>query len=389
MKNLVYGLWACLCLLGCAQQQPAGKYTLKGNIKGLKDGTILQLVPFAHHEEPVLTETSIKEGKFIFEGTVLTPRLMILRVKDCYGKLDLMLEDKNIFVDGTVTCSFVGKDSLPIYNFSAMVKGSPLTDYYKRMMSPRDSLDRIRKDFQKRYNDFTNAYSKAYTDKDAAKMQELMDSEIGKNMQKEDKEFFQAMEKNYNRIILENKETFWGPLALIALTSYLTPDQKNLYEQFSQEAKDSYYGKMVYEELYPAGRVGQPVPAFTVKEANGKEHSLQSLLEGRKYALIDFWASWCGPCRKEIPNLKDAYAKFADKGFQIISISTDKKESDWKKALDEEKLTWPNFRSNEVAGLYKVKAIPTMYLVDSKGVLIALDLRGKALIDKLTELFHE
>ena len=87
--------------------------------------------------------------------------------------------------------------------------------------------------------------------------------------------------------------------------------------------------------------------------------------------------------------MKDAYAKFADKGFQIISISTDKKESDWKKALDEEKLTWPNFRSNEVAGLYKVKAIPTMYLVDSKGVLIALDLRGKALIDKLTELFHE
>ena len=98
MKNLVYGLWACLCLLGCAQQQPAGKYTLKGNIKGLKDGTILQLVPFAHHEEPVLTETSIKEGKFIFEGTVLTPRLMILRVKDWTLKTQKWTFEINYFL---------------------------------------------------------------------------------------------------------------------------------------------------------------------------------------------------------------------------------------------------------------------------------------------------
>ena len=174
---------------------------------------------------------------------------------------------------------------------------------------------------------------------------------------------------------------------MVSLSSYLTPDQKEIYEQFSEAAKESYYGKKVKEELYPAGMVGQPARAFTVKDADGKEVTLASLLEGKKYALIDFWASWCGPCRKEIPNLKNLYKKYADKGFQIISISIDKKEEDWQKALKEEGLTWPNFCDREVADLYKVKAVPTMYLVDAKGILAGQDLRGKALADKLEELF--
>ena len=111
-------------------------------------------------------------------------------------------------------------------------------------------------------------------------------------------------------------------------------------------------------------------------------------LEGKKYLLIDFWASWCGPCRREIPNLKNLYKQYAEKGFQIVSISIDKNESDWQKALKEEGLEWPNFRSQEVSDLYRVKSVPTMYLIDSKGVLVGTDLRGEALVKKLAELFQ-
>ena len=142
------------------------------------------------------------------------------------------------------------------------------------------------------------------------------------------------------------------------------------------------------EELYPAGNIGQQVKPFTVKDAEGKDVTLATLLEGKKYLLIDFWASWCGPCRREIPNLKNLYKQYAEKGFQIVSISIDKNESDWQKALKEEGLEWPNFRSQEVSDLYRVKSVPTMYLIDSKGVLVGTDLRGEALVKKLAELFQ-
>ena len=176
---------------------------------------------------------------------------------------------------------------------------------------------------------------------------------------------------------------------LISLTSYLTEDQKTTYEAFSQEAKDSYYGRKVKEELYPAGKVGTKVPGFTVTDNDGKEVTLEELCQGQKYVLIDFWASWCNPCRKEIPNLKKLYEKYADKGFQIISISIDKKKADWEKALKEEQLPWPNYLDNgDVAVIYKVKMIPTIYLIDSNGIMVGENLRGETLVQKLAELYN-
>ena len=134
--------------------------------------------------------------------------------------------------------------------------------------------------------------------------------------------------------------------------------------------------------------IGEKVPDFTVKDASGKEYSLAQLSEGKKYILIDFWASWCAPCRREIPNLKNLYAKYGSKGFQIISISRDKNAEDWKKAIEDEQLTWPNFLDeSDIAKLYKVRAIPTMYLVDADGRIVAENVRGEALAEKVAELF--
>ena len=114
------------------------------------------------------------------------------------------------------------------------------------------------------------------------------------------------------------------------------------------------------------------------------------LADGKKYVLLDFWASWCGPCRKEIPNVKKAYEQFKDKGFEVVSISIDKKEDEWRKAVKEENLVWPNFRSEEVANLFKVKAVPTVYLLDSEGKIVASnnECRGEALAAKLAELLQ-
>ena len=121
-----------------------------------------------------------------------------------------------------------------------------------------------------------------------------------------------------------------------------------------------------------------------------KENFENEVLNSTTPVLVDFWASWCNPCRKEIPNLKKLYTQYADRGFQIVSISIDKKEAEWTKALKEEQLQWPNFLDTEgIADIYKVKFVPTMYLIDAQGVMVGENLRGEALANKLAELFGE
>lgn len=123
-------------------------------------------------------------------------------------------------------------------------------------------------------------------------------------------------------------------------------------------------------------------------DENGKKYNFERLAKGKKYVLLDFWASWCAPCRKELPNVKAAYQQFKDKGFEVVSISIDKKEDDWKKAVEQEKMVWPNFRSEEVANQFKVSSVPTVYLVSADDNIVAAndECRGKNLTKKLAEL---
>lgn len=131
---------------------------------------------------------------------------------------------------------------------------------------------------------------------------------------------------------------------------------------------------------------GEIAPEFSLKDSDG---NLFSLREYRgKYVVLDFWASWCGPCRNLIPYLKDLWTKYRDKGFEIISISLDGGETVWKKALDQEKMPWKQLLAagSCVDQLYCVSQIPHLLLLDSQGRIIAINIRGKQLEEKLEEL---
>ena len=379
MKKLLFVMALLAMTLGVNAQ----KYTIKATIGNLPDGTVVQLVPMSHEKEQPLGEATVKGGKFEFTGTATDPICVHILVKDCYGYCSVMLENTDITVTGSVE---KGKawDGVDRYTWNTTITGSPLTEKFQGFVAERQKLDKMFNDNQQRFKHIYEHLNKLKGDELAA----YKKSDEYKEMEKADHEFMQYAEKTMNGLILDNKDSFWGPLLAHQYMSYFTPDQRNMYNQFSDAAKNSWYGKKMRTELWPAGGVGEKIHMFTVKDETGKAITFQQLAKGKKYVLIDFWASWCAPCRNEIPNVKRQYELYKDKGFEVISISIDRNAAQWKKALQEEKLQWPNFLSNEVADQFKVKAVPTMYLVDTEGTILAEndDARGEKLAQKLAEL---
>lgn len=378
-----------LNMMASCAQQPATGYTVTGTIEGIPDGVHVQLIPVSHDSGKPIADTTIVGGEFVFKGVADEPLAVRLVVKDAYGSTPLMLENGSIKLNGNVTSENLNGTTK--YNFSTVsITGSPLTDKYVKLLSTRDRLDSIYTADNERFKDIRTAFGKARGTKNKALMDSVIATSAYKESTKADSLFFATVEMTYHKVVMDNKDSYWGPLMMVSLFSYLTEEQKPWYDALSAEAKESRYGKMVKEEISPSSKVGSKVPVFTIKDREGKSVTLSELCKDKKYILIDFWASWCSPCRKEIPNLKKLYAQYADKGFQIVSISIDKKEADWTKALKEEQLQWPNFLDTEgIAELYKVKFVPTMYLIDEQGVMVGENLRGEALANKLTELFKE
>lgn len=388
LKTMIGACLSLIALAGCTQQS-ATSYTLTGHIDGLPDGTHVQLIPVSHTATQPIADTIVVDGRFVFQGKTEEPRAMRLAVKDAYAITLLMLENGKTDVVGKAIRQ--ENNGMAGYRFSDVaISGSPLTDQYLDLCSVRQHLDSIYQVNNERFAAVRAAYGKAYGAKDKEQMATIAATEDYKAAAAADSVFFATVESAYHQVVMDHKDSFWGPLMMITLFSYLTEEQKAWYDALSDEAKQSYYGQMVKEQVDPSSKVGTSVPAFTAKSRDGQTVSLAELCAGKRYILIDFWASWCNPCRKEIPRLKKLYALYADRGFQIVSISIDKKEAEWTKALQEEQLPWPNFLDTEgIADLYQVRLVPTMYLIDAQGVTVGDNLRGEALEKKLAELFTE
>lgn len=132
-------------------------------------------------------------------------------------------------------------------------------------------------------------------------------------------------------------------------------------------------------------------PNFTMKTIDGGSVTLSKYVQGKKVVLIDFWASWCAPCRKEGKNVKNIYATYHDKGFDVLSVSLDNADAKWRTAVAEEAYAWTQASDLKAFGSpvckqYNVRAIPCLYLVDANLNIIAVNLRGEALLNKVASL---
>jgi peroxiredoxin len=156
-------------------------------------------------------------------------------------------------------------------------------------------------------------------------------------------------------------------------------------------AQKGYFSELIVKSLNDAkvGQIGSMATEFTQNDQNGKPVKLSSFRG--KYVLIDFWASWCRPCRQENPNVVAAYNKYKAKNFTVLGVSLDQDKNNWIQAIAADKLTWTHvsdlkYWSNEVAQLYHIQSIPANLLIDPTGRIIGKDLRGEELLQKLANI---
>ncbi len=251
-------------------------------------------------------------------------------------------------------------------------------------MTSLTELNSIMEKFQADAQQLNTEFGAASREKDDEKMEELRDK-------------FIEMQASTNDLIKAKIREMGSSLAVLQAVNYIDKDQEfpfidSIATVVNTEIPDYKIKRDFIEEIEKLRKlaVGSPAPDISLPDPDGNIVKLSSLKGS--YVLIDFWASWCGPCRKENPNVVRLYQQYHDQGFEIFGVSLDRKAEDWVKAIKDDGLTWVQvsdlkYFESEAARDYNINAIPATILLDRDGNIIAKNLRGKMLEDKLAQLF--
>ncbi|NPA35935.1 MAG: AhpC/TSA family protein [Chlorobi bacterium] len=363
MKSILFSILVLtFTLASCQSKKPEGGFLLKGKIDGA-DGKTYVVATFDGKQLIGLDTATVENGTVEFSGVLDYPQqVYIIEEGQMRPVMQIFAENTDMSFEGSV-------DSL----YAAEVKGS----------KSQDLITAYNKDMEK-YQKQSQELGQKYQAAKAAGDEKTAEDIYNQYMEMNDKRLAET-----EAFIAANPAS---PVSLFLVQSvFMREDFDKLNNAFSKldttlSVIPGYKEIQDYIDVVGKTQIGKTAPDFTVPTIDGKEITLSSL-KG-KYVLLDFWASWCKPCIGEIPYMQKAYQNYKDKGFEILSVSVDRDENAWKKAVADNNMTWLQGHDTEDIShsLYGVMSIPTTLLLDKDGVIIAKNLRGTALEDKLKEL---
>lgn len=359
MKKVTYVLATAAFLAACSGNQG---YTVTGTVDGAADGTMVYLQQQEGRQFIKLDSAVIQNGQFTLEGRQDTAKICVLTCKageEAVG-MDFFLEN--------------GQINVQLSADAHSATGTPNNDAYQTI---RQQLNDLNKQLFATYESLSDStltdeqLESKRTDIEALgdKMEEVSKAGIAQNITNAVGVYL--LKRNYYSMSVEELE----------------PLVAQIPAELTDEAITQIKDKV---EKLKATAVGQKFTNFEMQTPDGKTVKLSDYVGKGKVVLVDFWASWCGPCRREMPNLVEAYKKYRNKGFEIVGVSLDRDAEAWKDGIKKLDITWPQmsdlkYWDCEGAKLYAVSSIPHTVLIDGEGTILARGLHGEELQKQIAE----
>ncbi|MFV0468951.1 MAG: redoxin domain-containing protein [Dysgonomonas sp.] len=359
-----------LFAISCTDSKDA--FTLEGTIVDAKYNNSYAYLNILNEDQSdfiVLDSAKITDNKFIFKGKVTEPasvRIVSL------GKTATSISSVFILESGHIEMTF---------NEVPSIKGTPMNDAFQAMMT---NIENISSQLGGISNEYQTAkengkLTQAFEDSLFTKVQAVK-IEIGK-------EHFNYLKNIIDKPAAETLFIAWH-------TSFDAAQLAELFGLLPAKAKENKLIQTILAQTKNVSSDTNGAGAYIDVKGNtpeGKTIAISDYVGKNKVVLIDFWASWCGPCIKEMPNVKKAYDKYHSKGFEIVGISLDENKTEWTNAIHQLGLTWPQMSDlkgwdSQLSAPYGIEQIPATYLLDSNGIIIGKDLRGEQLEAKLAEI---
>jgi len=370
MKKII--LISYLALLGIAcNQLKDNEFVIIGDALGVENGKKVFVEIQTETGTLAKDTTIVTDGKFELKGFTEGIDLGFIRIENEQINLPIILEEGKIKVT-------IVKDSL----HKSTLGGTNNNDKFQKFNTESRAISEKVAKFEK---DNSSVMQKAQMSNDTVTINKLM---------KDYKKFQDEMNEYSKKFIKENNDAYLSVLLLenFLMRQYFTPEEvKGYFEKLDKELLETKSAKNIKKVLDSMSdiSIGKSAPNFSAPSPDGKTISLKESLG--KVTIIDFWASWCGPCRAENPNVVAMYNELHDQGLNIIGVSLDKDGIKWKEAIVKDKLAWTHvsnlkFWDEPIAKQYNVQSIPATFILDAKGNIVAKDLRGDALKAKIKEI---